>query len=129
MDVEGVSVSITGIGLMLFLPGTFLVTFFFDILCREDWRQGYQPLMKNKRLDDLLSNRLVQICFIIIIQLLIMPLFSVFFPISLTGDTILNDALVIWQTWNAAQIAFVVVNIPWLLWLNYREYQVRRVMK
>ena len=123
------SVTITGIGLMLFFPGTFLITFVFDVLCRENWRKGYRPLMKNKQFDNLLSNRLVQIFLVILLQMGLMPFFSVFFPISLTSDTILNDALVIWQFWNAAQITFSVVNIPWLLWLNYREYQARTVMK
>ena len=125
--MERVYVSITGIGVVLFLPGTFLITFVFDVLCREDWKKGYRPLMKNKQFDNLLSNRLVQIFLVIVAQVVIQNLVLWNTPISLPGDPMLNDAIMVWHGWNAAQIAFIAVNIPWLLWLNYQEYQQRRI--
>ncbi|MFW9935830.1 MAG: hypothetical protein ACFFDU_10080 [Candidatus Thorarchaeota archaeon] len=129
MDVEGVSISVTGVGLELFLPGTFLITFVFDVLCREDWRRGYQSFMKNDQLNDLLSNRLIQIVVVILVQFAVMSIILSTIPFSPTGDTILNDAIFLWNSWIAAQIAFFVVNIPWLLWLNFKEYLDRRMPK
>lgn len=122
-------VSIFGIGSYLFILGTFLVTLAFDVLCRENWRWGYRPLMKNKQFDDLLSNRYVQIFIVIVVQLIIYLIVLFNTSISLTGDTMWNDFIVSWHSWNAAQLAFSVVNIPWLLWLNYQEYRYRRVAK
>jgi hypothetical protein len=130
MDVEGLApVSFFGIGLPLFVIGTFLVTLAFDVLCRENWRRRYRLYEKNRHSDDLLSNRYVQIFIVIVIQVVIQFVVIGVTPISLTGDTMWNDTIMAWHSWNAAQFAFSVVNIPWLLWLNYQEYRERRVAK
>ena len=113
------SVSWAAFGLVLFLPGTVLISVGFDVVTRRDWRTRYGPI-EGLGLSDLLRNRFVQIFVVIVLQFVLMV--QVLFILGRlyytpTGNPILNDMIFSHLSIIAACIAFVVVIVPWFGYL------------